>query len=131
MVVLVLAHSINSKDWCSLWMARSPAASRPHPDSASLHCKPAVGPEGRSTDQTDLWPAPVNTQTNGFEWILTKLRQYRSNKARQRKKCEKVMDGVNNNSIIGNRMGYKRAAVQSRVDLLIRLSSLANLTLVC
>lgn len=41
------------------------------------------------------------------------------------------MDLVNNNSIISNRMSYKRAAVQSHVDLLIPLSALANLTLVC
>lgn len=63
MVVLALAHSINSKDRCPPQAAQSPVASRPHPDNASLHCKPAVGPEGRSTGQTGLWPAPVNTQT--------------------------------------------------------------------
>lgn len=47
------------------------------------------------------------------------------------KKGGKVMDGVNNDSIISNRMGYELAAVQSRVDILIPFSALANLTLVC
>lgn len=39
-----------------------PAASQPDLNSASPHCKPAAGLEEMSTDQKDLWPAPVNSQ---------------------------------------------------------------------
>lgn len=42
-------------------MSWLPAASQLGPDSASLHCKPAAWPEETSTDPTDPWPAPTNT----------------------------------------------------------------------
>lgn len=45
-----------------LFISWLPAASQPDLDSASPHCKPAAGLEETSTDQKDLWPAPVNSQ---------------------------------------------------------------------
>lgn len=53
-----------SKTLFVIYHSLLPAASQPGPDSASLHCKPAIGLEEMSRDQTDLWPTPINAHTN-------------------------------------------------------------------